>query len=152
MAQPRSIFSVSQTGFVPERRRYPRFPFVSPVRLKELNEARNGIPAKPKSGCAAKIKNLGQGGVKITALPAFMPQTKVLMDANLKSLSIVIDTRDLLVVSVSQDASRKILTEVIWRNLNLETGLFEAGLRFIEEWRRRDYESYIISALETACV
>ncbi len=162
MAQPKSIFSISHTAFVPERRRYPRFPFISPVRLKELNEAANGIPRKSKRGCAAKIKNLGQGGAKITALAALMPQSKVLMDANLKSLSIVIDTRNLLFVSVPQDSYHKqtaetpksekqILTEVAWRYLNLQTGLFEAGLRFIEEWRRRDYESYITSALEAAC-
>lgn len=105
------------------------------------------------------MKNLGQGGAKITALPPLTPQGKILIRLNLKPLSVVIDTRDFLFVSTGPsfedsgeepEGIRQILAEVAWRHLNLETGLFEAGLRFIEGWRRRDYESYITSAEQSS--
>ena len=149
-----------RTPAISERRRYPRFPFSASIRLRELNEAVEGIPIKEKLSHIAKIKNLGQGGVKIRALPPLTPQGKVLIRLNLKPLSVLIDTQDFLFVSPSElsvdkehsiDDGKQILAEVAWRHLNLETGLFEAGLRFIEGGRRRDYESYITSVVQTAC-
>ena len=40
----------------------------------------------------------------------------------------------------------RILTEVTWRHLNLDTGVFEAGLFFLKERDRRQYELLIAQA------
>ncbi len=54
-----------------------------------------------------------------------------------------IKLRDILRVT-----ENRVLTEVAWRHLNLETGVFEAGLSFLEESKRDKYESLL--ALTTA--
>ena len=88
-----------------------------------------------------KCKNVSRSGMRITALEPLERNTTALVDVDLEKLPPQIQTQELLLAS-----EKRILAEVAWRNLNLETGLFEAGLRFIEADRRQEFESAIAQA------
>lgn len=87
---------------------------------------------------AAKIKNVGKGGIKISLLAALEKNAHTLLFLDIAKLDSYIDREKLLAIS-----DNRLLAQVAWRKLNLNTGLFEAGLRFIEESERKDFESVI---------
>ncbi|OGX06353.1 MAG: hypothetical protein A3G87_01770 [Omnitrophica bacterium RIFCSPLOWO2_12_FULL_50_11] len=62
------------------------------------------------------------------------PSTFALVEVDLSSMDDYVKEDELLAVS-----SNRILAEVVWRKLNLETGLYEAGLKFIEASRRDEF-------------
>ena len=112
-----------------------RFSYVWPIRFCELNEK------LPKRLHAGKCKNLSQGGIKISSLAPLERNAVALVDLDLKALSLRIRTDEIILVR-----DKHILAEVAWRHLNLETSLFETGLRFIETTRQREFESFIAQA------
>ena len=118
-----------------EQRRYARFSCVWDIRFCELGGK------TIKSLQAGKCKNLSQGGMKITALQPLEPNTVVLLELNTDRLATHIRTKEILFASPDH-----LLAEVAWRHLNLETGLFEAGVRFLEADERDRYESHIAQA------
>ena len=115
-----------------ERRKHARLSYVWPVRFCELT----GNP--PKLLHFGKCKNLSQGGIKISALTPLERSAIALLDLDLNALSLRIRTDEIILVS-----DKHILVEVAWRHLNLQTGLFEAGLRFLEARKIRKYASFI---------
>ena len=116
---------------IPERRQHLRLSYVWPVRFCEADN-KSVAPSHP-----GKCKNLSQGGMKITALQPLKRDTTILMDTDLNRLSIHIRLKDILIAS-----KERLLAQVAWRHLNLETGLFEMGLRFIQAHRRREFGGY----------
>jgi|SRR3990167_3746837 len=112
----------------PERRRHARESCLLPVRFTRLDRT----PHKPLH--IAKSKNVSQGGMKITAMSPPEPSTFALVEVDLSSMDDYVKEDELLAVS-----SNRILAEVVWRKLNLETGLYEAGLKFIEASRRDEF-------------
>lgn len=124
--------------FVSERRRHPRVSYVWPVQFSEVN-GKTLTPFRP-----GKSKNLSQGGMKITVLHPLNRDTAVLLDTNLDRLSIHIKLKDILVVSKA-----RILAEVAWRHLNLETGFFETGFLFVHTHRRQEFESLMAQTVAT---
>ncbi|MBI4395270.1 MAG: PilZ domain-containing protein [Candidatus Omnitrophica bacterium] len=118
-----------------ERRRYPRVHYVWPIRFRELN----GRPTPLLH--AAQSKNLSQSGMKITSIVPLQRNAITLLELNLKSLAVIVPADDILMID-----ERHILVEVVWRRLNLESRLFETGLRFLERKRRCDYEALISRA------
>ena len=76
--------------------------------------------------------------MKITTLPPLEPHSVVLLELDIDVLKSVIDTKHLFVLS-----SKRLLATIAWRHLNLETGLFEVGIRFIENWRRDEFEHLV---------
>ena len=115
-----------------ERRKHLRFSYVWPLRFCQLNTS------SPLALQLGKCKNLSQGGLKINALTPLERRAVAVVDLDLNPLSVSIRTDGILLI-----ANRRILVEVAWRHLNLETGLFEAGLRFIEIDRKREFETLI---------
>src|SRR3989344_5871753 len=118
-----------------ERRRHPRISCAWPIRFSKMN----GKLRPPLQ--IGKCKNISQSGMKITALEPLERNAKALIDVDLEKLPPQIQTQELLLAS-----ERRILAEVAWRHLNLETGLFEAGIHFIEADRREECESLVVQA------
>ena len=74
--------------------------------------------------------------MKLTAFQALKRKTIVMLeiDSNLFSIHIKLNT----ILKISDN---RILAQVAWRHLNLETGLFEAGVEFLQESQRGVYQS-----------
>ena len=118
-----------------ERRKHQRITYVWPIRFCELN-------GKPSALLhIAKSKNLSQSGMKITSIVPLERNAIALLDLNGEALAENISVDEILMV-----LEGRVLVEVAWRHLNLESRLFEAGLRFIEKKKRRDYETLIARA------
>jgi hypothetical protein len=118
-----------------ERRTHPRVSYLASIRFSEL------ASDPPKAFYAGKVKNLSRGGMKISALAPLERRSIILVDLDLKTILEMIRTKQILSIS-----DRRILAEVAWRHLNLQTGLFEAGLRFLEPRDRTEYECAIAQA------
>ena len=74
--------------------------------------------------------------MRITALEPLERDSTVLLELNLKLLSNHIQTKKILMAP-----DHRIMAEVVWRHLDLATGLFEAGLRFVDAHRRLEFET-----------
>ena len=120
----------------PERRRYVRYPSAWRIRFCILAE-------KPSFFCLGKCKDLSQGGMKIICLEPLKRGTIMLLEADLNLLSKHIKINHLL-----QVGEKRILAEVKWRHLNLETRLFEAGLEFIGSHKAKECEVFVTRANE----
>jgi hypothetical protein len=83
----------------------------------------------------AKCKSVDPNGLEITSIIPLTPKRFVLIKLDLNALETVVPTKDILTLS-----GKCVLTEVAWRHLNLKTGLFEAGLDFIEASRTEEFE------------
>lgn len=118
------------------RRKYLRFSYVWPIRFCEFN---TNSPSALQTG---RCKNLSRGGLKIHALTPLERHSVAVIDLDLNSLSVLIPTDEILIIS-----ERKLLAQVAWRHLNLNTGLFEAGLQFVESKRREEFEDLIERAV-----
>ena len=140
---------LKSTGRTPtrsgERQKYSRFTFICPIRILELGQHPENKSSGSRRFYAARTKNISQGGIKITLLPSLEPGSTVLIEADLAQFAKHIDTQNLLRIS-----ENRLMAKVIWRHLNLETGLFEAGLQFLEEKERAEYESRINEASQTS--
>ncbi len=79
--------------------------------------------------------------MKVTSLGSMERHSKALVDLGLKQLTELIRPSKAILI-----AGKRLLAEVAWRRLNLETGLFEMGLRFIQESERLNYVSLIAHA------
>ena len=78
--------------------------------------------------------------MRVVSLQPLARDTVALVEIDTNLLAKHIQIKNILRIS-----ERRILTKVAWRRLNLETRLFEAGLRFIDTSKRGAYESF------TAC-
>ena len=135
MPQIKSIINKAQRAMLQERRRYERAPCLEPVRFAQVG-GKTTQPLQP-----AKTKNVSRGGLKISCMTPLEPKSIVLLDLDLNLLYRYIGSEELLMVS-----KRRILTEVAWRKLNLETGLFEIGLEFWGAAKRDRYTTAIQQA------
>jgi len=79
--------------------------------------------------------------MKISSFQPLSRNAIVLLEVDLNLFAKHIKTDNLLLVS-----ENRILAEVRWRHLNLETRLFEAGLEFLEARRELDYQEFIKQA------
>ena len=122
-----------------EHRKHERFPCNWPLRICELGT--NGNQQKTKKFNPAKSKNLSKSGIKITTLAPLERHSNALLDIPESQIGDLLDADHIVFV-----AKKRLLAEVAWRRLNLETGLFEAGLRFIEENERDGYRPVIARA------
>ena len=117
----------------PEKKKKPeRAPCAWSVRFRELgreNQARHAFHA-------AKCRVIGEDGMEITSLIPLTPKRFVLVNLDFKTLETAVPVKNILTFS---DAC--VLTEVKRRHLNLETGLFEAELKFIEASRAEEFEA-----------
>lgn len=110
----------------PERRRFVRYPCAWKVKFCELSNSE--LPEFLHTG---KCKNISQSGMKITSFHALQRNAFVLVqfDLLLFSKHIKLD----LILKITQN---RLLARVVWRHLNLETQIFEAGLEFLLETQR----------------
>lgn len=76
--------------------------------------------------------------MKITGFQPLKRKSIVLIEIDPNLFSVHINLNQILKISGNQ-----ILAQVVWRHLNLETDLFEAGVEFIEEKQRLYYLSDI---------
>ena len=114
-----------------KQRKPERTPCFWSVRFYELGRDEKKNPAFH----TAKCKAVDPGGMEMTSIIPLTPKRFVLVDLDLKTLETVIPSKNLLIIS-----GKYVLTEVEWRHLNLETSLFEAGLKFIEASRAEEFE------------
>lgn len=104
-----------------EQRRYVRLPCEWPVKLHETGGS------SAKKSYSAKCKDLSAGGIKVTSLSSLERHSKTIIDIDRAKLASLIRSK-----KMESDEKNKVLAEVVWRRLNLQTGLFEMGLRFLE--------------------
>lgn len=119
-----------------ERRRYIRYPCAWTVRFSELTEK-----TSPKSFHTGKCRDVSQSGMQIAALQPVSRKAIVLIEIDPRLFSRHVKLEHILSIT-----ENRILAEVTWRHLNLDTGVFEAGLSFIEARKRGKYESLIAKA------
>ncbi len=110
-----------------ERRRFVRFACAWKIKFCDLRESN---PVFHHGKC----RDLSQGGMKLAAFQPLKRKSVVLIEIDSSLFSMHIKLNSILKVS-----ENRILAEVAWRHLNLETGLFEAGLEFLEEAQRSNY-------------
>ena len=79
--------------------------------------------------------------MKITALEPLSRKAVVLVEFDPNLFSKHVNLERILRIT-----ENRLLAEVAWRHLNLETGVFEAGLSFIEASKYNEYESLIAQA------
>ncbi len=79
--------------------------------------------------------------MKIAALQPVSRKAIVLVDFDPNLFSKYVKLKNILRV-----AENRLLAEVAWRHLNLGTGVFEAGLSFLEARKHDEYESLIAKA------
>lgn len=84
---------------------------------------------------AGKCKSVDEGRIEITSLLPLTPKRFVLVELDLKTLETAVPVKNILTLS-----DKWVLTEVKRRHLNLETGLFEAELKFIDASRTDEFE------------
>lgn len=114
-----------------ERRRFVRFPCAWKIKFWDLDANKPEI-------YHGKCRNLSQGGMKISAFQPLKRKSIVLIEIDPDLFSVHINLNQILKISENH-----IMAQVAWRHLNLETGLFEAGVEFIEERQRLYYLSDI---------
>ena len=117
-----------------ERRRYVRYPSGWRVRFC-------GLTGTSQTFSLGRCKNLSEGGMKITCLESLERGAVVLLEVDLNLLA-----KHIKVDHVLKIKENRILAEVKWRHLNLETRLFEAGLEFIETHQAKEYETSVTRA------
>ena len=118
-----------------ERRRYVRYLCAWQVKFCELDAN------SPKALHLGKCKNLSQGGLKITSFQPLSRNAIVLLEVDLNPFA-----KHTKLDNIIRISKNRILAEVRWRHLNLETRLFEAGLEFLEARREREYQEFIMRA------
>ena len=118
------------SGPIRQRKR-ERTPCSWSVRFYELGRDEKKNPAFYTAKCKAADSN----GLEMTSIIPLTPKRFVLIELDLKALETLAPTKNFLIIS-----GKYILTEVEWRHLNLETSLFEAGLKFIEASRAEEFE------------
>ena len=79
--------------------------------------------------------------MKVAALQPLSRKAIVLIEFDPNLFSKYMKFKNILCVT-----ENRFLAEVTWRHLNLETGVFEAGLSFLEASKRNKYESLIAQA------
>jgi len=79
--------------------------------------------------------------MKISSLQPVSRKAMVLLEIDPNLFAKHIKLKNILRVT-----ENRVLTEVAWRHLNLETGVFEAGLFFLKESERNKYKSLIAQA------
>ena len=131
MIQTAEIRNVTRKILGSERRRHKRIPFSELIKIYDLSKSSKtaGI------FLTAKIKDLGKGGIKITTLAPLERNSQIILQVNANKLKKLIPYNALLKIT-----DNRLLAEIAWRKLNLDTGIFEAGVRFIEECERNDYQ------------
>ena len=118
-----------------ERRRFVRFPCAWKIKFCELNSSNSEFHH-------GKCRNLSQGGMKLNGFQPLKRKAIVLIEIDPNLFSIHINLSQILKISAG-----RILGHVAWRHLNLETGLFEAGIEFLQENQRNFYPTEIEKAL-----
>ena len=116
----------------PERRRYVRYPCRWLIRFIELK------PQPLEKFHIGKCKNVSQGGIKITSFQPLERHTPILVEMDANLLAKHVEVSELLWIG-----KNRFLAEVMWRHLNLETRLFEAGIQFVQARKHHQYESLI---------
>jgi len=135
MSAIKLLFEKTRLFRLTERRKHERRSLFTSLRFLEMN-------GKPSKGLHhAKSKNVSKSGMKITSMAPLERNSVALLDLDLSAIARQVREAELLLVS-----HRRILAEVKWRTLNLQTGLFESGLQFIDPARRREFETQIAQA------
>lgn len=81
--------------------------------------------------------------MKLTAFQPLKRKSAVLLEISSDLFSVHIRLNPIIKIS-----ENRILAEVAWRHLNLETGLFEAGLEFLQENERKYYQADLEAAAQ----
>lgn len=120
----------------PEHRKHLRFSCFCKIKFCDLQN-------KPSNLHIGKCRDLSQSGMKLNAFHPLTRNSVILIQINPDLLSVHIQLP--LILRVSKD---QILAQVIWRHLNLETGIFETGVRFLEEHDRQHYQGFLDQAAD----
>ncbi len=118
-----------------EKRRFVRFPCAWKIKFCDLGEN------QPKTLHHGKCRNLSQGGMKMSAVQPLKRNAIILLEIDSNLFSVHIKLNSILKISKNH-----LLAQVAWRHLNLETGLFEAGIQFLEESQRHRYQAELEKA------
>ncbi|OGW90259.1 MAG: hypothetical protein A3A73_00690 [Omnitrophica bacterium RIFCSPLOWO2_01_FULL_50_24] len=118
-----------------ERRKETRIPCLVPLRFSPLS----GTLAKPLH--IGRSKDVSSGGMKLTAMTPLERNSVALLDFDTSKITAHVEIEKILTIS-----ARRVIVEVVWRKLNLDTGLFDAGVRFIERTRANEFEDHILKA------
>ena len=119
-----------------ERRRFVRFPCGWKIKFCDVREE------NPRFN-HGKCRDLSQGGMKLSAFQPLKRKSVVLVEIDPDLFSVHIQLEPILKIS-----ENRILAEVAWRHLNLETGLFEAGLEFLKESQRKFHQADLEAAAQ----
>ncbi len=120
----------------PERRRYVRYVCAWKIKFCELDEKNTpeGIPTLHTGKC----KDLSQGGIKISSFQPLKRNAFAMIEFDSALFS-----KHIQLESILKTAQNRLLAKVMWRHLNLETQIFEAGLEFLKESDRLKYKNLI---------
>jgi hypothetical protein len=124
-----------QRNVTRERRVSARASCLAPLRFFELS----GQTSKLRQ--IANSKNVSKTGIKITCMAPLARHQILVLQLDPMLLNRYLPKEGLIFVSKD-----KVLAEVVWRKLKLETGLFEIGLQFISANRRKELETAIKEA------
>ncbi|PIQ86646.1 MAG: hypothetical protein COV74_03890 [Candidatus Omnitrophica bacterium CG11_big_fil_rev_8_21_14_0_20_45_26] len=127
----RKRIKTSYQGF--ERRNYVRLTLDQPLRFRTIN------PLFIKEFQVGRAKNISQDGALFKTVTPPPRKSYILLDIDLSQLNEQIRLDKHLVVM-----NHKIVGKVMRIHLNLETGLFDVGVRFVRPIER---ESQAIEAL-----
>lgn len=120
----------------PEHRKHLRFTCFWKIKFCDLENTANRLHI-------GKCRDLSQGGMKLNAFHPLVRNSVILIQMNPDLFSVHIKLP--LILRASKD---QILAQVIWRHLNLDTGIFETGIRFFEERDRKHYQGYLDQAAD----
>ena len=120
-----------------ERRRFVRYPCAWKIKFCDLTE-------QAAIFHMGRCKNLSQGGLKISSFQPLKPNAVIVIDVHPALFEKHISMDGLLRVG-----ENKILAKVAWRHLNLETGIFEAGLEFIEASKKQRFAEEFLRASQS---
>lgn len=135
MSQPKSNTHKKREQDFRERRRDPREPCLAPLRFFEIT----GEPPRRKQ--IGKSKDVSHSGMKITCMAALHPGQVVALQLDPALLTREFPKEKLIFV-----AKDKVLAEVVWRKLKLDTGLFEVGLKFVPAARQKELAEVVKEA------
>jgi hypothetical protein len=122
---------------VSDRRKHHRKRCYEATRFTEMNGK-----LKPPTQLA-NAKDISKGGVKITSMTPLTRNRFAVLELGENLISEHVDKANVLVIS-----KKRILAKVVWRKLNLDTGLFDNGLQFICDEKRKDFELEISKAIK----
>jgi len=125
-----------------EHRKHARIACACPVKICELT-AGAGSSASQKKFHPARSKDLSESGIKIATCESISRNASALIDVDFDKLSSLVPIHTFISFK-----GKRLLGKVAWRKLNLKTGLFEVGIKFVEENERSRYEPVINYAKE----